>query len=367
MSTQPELITTAERLADAAAAWARAPWLALDTEFLREDTYHPQLCLVQVNDGHSNACIDALALPEPTLHPLWALLGAAGPRKVLHAASQDLEIFVRHSGAAVTPLFDTQIAAALLGYGDQLGYAALIERLLGVQLDKSLTRTDWSRRPLRPAEIEYAAADVHYLAEIHGTLTEQLHSRGRLHWAEEDCARLADPTRYQNPPDDAWSRLKGLNRLPPAAQRVAVGLAIWRETVAQERNRPRKWILDDDALYRLSERRPQHFDELKALQVLAPKTLERHGAAILAAIEKAAERVMPAAALETPLDDAQKQRLKRLQDALKKIAEAAEVSASLIAPRAELEALTRYGAEAEVVVLTGWRRELAGAALLNVL
>lgn len=367
MTTDVELIADAEALAARVSGWRRQPWLALDTEFLREDSYHSKLCLVQINDGLSDVCIDSLSLTDgAALAPLWTLLAAPKVIKVFHAASQDLEIFVR-LGGGVQPLFDTQIAAALLGYGDQLGYAALVEKLLGIKLDKSLTRTNWSRRPLSAAELAYAAADVRHLAEIYPRLRDELIARGRLEWLREDCARLADPARYLNPPLDAWKRLKGLARLAPSMQPVAVALAVWREQVAQERDRPRKWILEDEALYRIAERRPRDADELLALKVLPPKTLERHGVALLKIVANAADEQGPAAVQEQALTEDEKALMKKLQDALRRCADEMGVPASVIAPRAELEALVRFGASATVTLLGGWRREVAGEALLKLL
>lgn len=367
MNDAVELITSADALAARIEGWKQRPWLALDTEFLREDTYHPILCLVQVGDGESDVCIDTLALGQETLKPLWSLLADPGITKVLHAPSQDLEIFVRFGDDAVTPLFDTQIAAALLGHGDQLGYAALVDKLLGIKLDKSLTRTDWSRRPLSGPELAYAAADVRHLSEIHPQLREALAAQGRLSWLAEDCARLADPARYRNPPDQAWRRLKGLARMAPGAQPVAVALAGWRERIAQERDRPRKWILDDEALYRIAERAPRDLDELAALKLLPAKTLERHGEA-LATLVASAQSLPPVVPLaDDQLSDGQKAQLKRLQDRLRGIAEVHQLPVSLIAPRADLEALVRFGAAADATVLQGWRRELAGEALLAAL
>ncbi len=365
MNQAVECITTPAALAERIDGWQHKPWLALDTEFLREDTYHPILCLVQIGDGESDVCIDTLALSGEALAPLWELLSAPEQIKVFHAASQDLEIFVRLSGAAVMPLFDTQIAAALLGHGDQLGYAGLVEKMLGLKLDKSLTRTNWSRRPLSEPELAYAAADVRHLAEIHPRLRDELIARGRLEWLHEDCARLADPARYANPPEDAWKRLKGLPRLAPEMQAVAVALAAWREQVAQERDRPRKWIIDDEALYRIAERRPRNVDELSALKVLPPKTLERHGAALVGIVANATGAPVPAAVQEQPLSDLEKAHMKTLQDALRGIAEGLNIPVSVIAPRADVEALVRYGAAAQANVLQGWRRAVAGAALLR--
>ncbi|WP_428380450.1 ribonuclease D [Nevskia ramosa] len=367
MNAAVELIVTADALAARVEGWKHRLWLALDTEFLREDTYHPILCLVQVGDGESDVCIDTLALAPEALKPLWALLTAPAITKVLHAPSQDLEIFVRLGGDTVTPLFDTQIAAALLGHGDQLGYAVLVDKLLGIKLDKSLTRTDWSRRPLTGPELAYAAADVRHLSEIHPRMREELIALGRLAWLQEDCARLAEPARYRNPPNEAWKRLKGLGRMPPAAQPVAMALAGWRERIAQERDRPRKWILDDDALYRIAERAPRDLEELAALKVLPVKTVERHGQALTSLVAAAQAEAPRPALVDEPLTEPQKAKLKRLQDGLRTIAEAQNLPISLIAPRADLEAMIRFGAAAEATVLQGWRRELAGEALLALL
>ena len=361
------LLASADQLAAACDGWRQAPWLALDTEFLREDTYYPKLCLIQVGDGRDNICVDATALPADGLRPLLTLLQGQTAAKVFHAASQDLEIFVQLQGSTPQPLFDTQVAAALLGHGDQLGYAALVEKLLGVKLDKSLTRTDWSRRPLNAAELAYAADDVRYLGEIYPRLREELVARGRLAWLEEDCLRLADPARYRNPPEQAWRRLKGLARLPAPAQRAAAALAGWREQVAQERNRPRKWILDDDPLYRLAERRPADREQLEALRVLPPKTLERHAAALLEVIAGAAGDGAPLALEEAPLDESQKSRLKQLLERLRALGETLGVPPSLLAPRNDVEAVLRRGEAAEVPLLRGWRREAAGEELLRLL
>lgn len=360
------LITTPDALAACIDVWKQRPWLALDTEFLREDTYHPILCLIQVGDGVTDVCIDTLAFTAEALAPLWALFADPAITKVFHAPSQDLEIFLRQGQTTATPFFDTQIAAAMLGMGDQLGYAALVEKMTGVKLDKSLTRTNWSRRPLTGPELAYAAADVRHLSDIHPALREALLARGRLPWLEEDCARLADPARYRNPPEDAWKRLKGLVRLAPPAQPIAIALAGWRETIAQERDRPRKWILDDEALYRIAERAPSDLDELAALKVLPAKTLERHGEALVAIVAAAPATALPVL-VDEPLSDPQKALLKRLQDRLRGIADALDVPASLLAPRADLELLVRVGAQADAAVLGGWRRDVAGTALLALL
>lgn len=362
MST-PIFIDTADALAAHCRIWATRPWLALDTEFVRVDTYYPKLCLIQVGDGETACCIDTLAISD--LSPLLDVLYRPDILKLFHAAGQDLEIFVRLRGTCPTPLFDTQTAATLLGLGDQLGYAGLVEKLLGIAVDKSLSRTDWLRRPLREAEIAYAADDVRHLAVIYPMLHQKLAECGRLPWLAEDCARQSNAALYRTEPADAWERLKGLARLPPAAQGIAAALAQWRETQAQERDRPRKWIVEDDAIYRLAERRPESPAQLEELQVLPPKTLARHGEALLDVIAQARSgpaRVLPA---HEDLDSAGKARLQQLQTAVREIADAQGIPASYLAPRNDLIALMRERAQAPIPLLLGWRREIAGNALLQ--
>lgn len=356
----PLWINTDTALAEACAGWQAREWIALDTEFVRIDTYHTRLCLVQVGDGETDACIDTLAIKD--LSPLWALLQAPTVLKLLHSSSQDLEIFVELTGATGGPLFDTQIAATLLGYGDQIGYAALVERCLGATVDKSLSRTDWARRPLKPAEIAYAADDVRHLAALYPALREAVVACGRLDWLQADCAALTDPARYRTEPEDAWRRLKGLGRLDPAGQTRAAALAAWRERQAQQRNRPRRWIVEDAALYRIAERAPTSRAALEALDVLPPKTLERHGNALLETLQSAAER--PAQRrMADELAGEDKARFKRLQAVVRETGEKLGLPAGFLAPRAELEALVREGISAEVAVMRGWRGTLLGEAL----
>lgn len=338
-------------------------WLAVDTEFVREQTYYPQLCLIQIGDGDIAACIDTLRLDD--LSPLLELLDTPRIVKVFHAASQDLEIFVRLRGHAPQPLFDTQVAASLLGLGDQLGYAALVEKRLGIRLDKSLTRTDWSRRPLTTAELAYAADDVRHLAVLYPALRAQLEQRGRLAWLEEDCARLAAAERYRPDPPGAWQRLKGLARLAPTAQHVAAALAQWRETIAETRDRPRKWILADDALYRLAERQPASLEQLADLQLLPPTSIGRHGQALLEIVAQARHTQAPALVQDVQLDASQKARLQRLLNLVRETAARLELPASVLAPRADVEAVALHGERADVPLLQGWRRGVAGAAVLE--
>lgn len=359
------LIQSADALQPWLERWSQKSWLAVDTEFVRVDTYRPKLCLIQIGDGEHDVCIDTLAIAD--LAPLYALLNRRDILKLFHAASQDLEIFVELSGACPAPIFDTQTAATLLGLGDQLGYAALVERRCGVTLDKSLTRTDWSRRPLSEAELDYAALDVRYLAQMYPSLRDELLAQNRLAWLEEDCARAAVAENYRNDPREAWRRLKGLARVAPRGQVIAAALAQWREEEAQRRNRPRKWIVEDDALYRMAERAPEDMTQLEGLGVLPAKTLARHGETLLRLIAEARQQPPRTLASDERMAPEIKARMTRLQDAVRRIAAALNLPASVLAPRADLEALALDGAQARANVLGGWRREVAGAELLKLL
>lgn len=356
----PLWIDRPEALAAACARWQTRPWIALDTEFLRADTYRARLCLVQVGDGETVACIDPLALAD--LGPLWRLIHDPGVCKVVHSGHQDLELVVEQTGQAPANVYDTQIAATLLGLGDQLGYAGLVALRLGIELDKSLARTDWARRPLSRAEIAYAAADVEHLAALYPALHAEVVQAGRAAWLAEENAALSETARYLPKPEQAWRRLKGLGRLDPAAQQRAAALAVWRERQAIAKNRPRKWILDDAPLYTLAERNPDSLAALEALKALPPKRLARYGEALLAVLAEANARPAQPLAQEE-LEGAVKARFKRLQSVVRETAERLNLPASFLANRSELEALARRETVGEGPVLEGWRGTLLGPAL----
>lgn len=354
------LIATPDALAARLERWAAAPWLAVDTEFVREDTYHGQLCLVQVSDGVTQDCVDALAL-DPA--PLLAFLMREQAIKVMHSAGQDLELFVQRGGDCPRPLFDTQVAAALLGHGEQLGYAALVERRLGLAVDKSLSRTDWSRRPLSDAQLAYAADDVRHLAALYPPLRDELVARGRLAWLEAECARLADARRYRPDPAGAWRGVKGLGRLPPAEQHLAARLAAWREEEALRRNRPRRWILDDVPICQLALRKPQSLAALSEIEGVSAKLVQRAGEALLALVNAPVPDAPPLLS-EARDTAAQKARIQSLLDLLRNRAQAEQVAPTLIATRSDIERLVREGPAAAIPLLSGWRRELLGEELL---
>lgn len=332
-----------------------APWVALDTEFERSRTFHAELCLVQIAAPGVLACIDPLALPD--LAPLAAALAEGAGPKLLHAARQDLEVLARLDGRLPTPLFDTQVAAGLAGFADNIGYADLVRQLLDITLDKSQTRTDWRQRPLTRAQLDYAAADVLHLEPLAARLREKLASLGRLAWLAEDCAALLDPELYRQAPESAWQRLRGLHALAPVAQARAVALAAWREQLAQSRNLPRGWVLKDDELLAIATAAPR---EARELTRFAPDNgnLRRHGEALVELLHGPLPEQPPVTRRLTPAGRAA---LKALTSKAQAIASTLGLASSLLVTRRELEALVC--GEVPRRLRDGWR----GQALADLL
>jgi len=340
------------------------PWIAVDTEFMRERTYYPELCLVQVATDQVVACIDPLALTS--LEPLLQVLLDSATLKVLHAARQDLEIFYNLSGKVPAPVFDTQVVARFLGLPDQSGYGAVVQSILGITLDKSHARTDWARRPLPPAALEYAADDVRHLREIYKKLETALAERGRASWAEPELKALTEEKLYRPDPEGAWQRVRGIQRLKPKAAALVKSLAAWRERTAIAENRPRQWVVKDETLMDIAKQLPADLAALAAIRGVGDSLAKRHGAELMKMLgdgDAAAppERERTAPALTTRQD--------ALVDALSAIvrlkAAEGQVSAASLANRSELERLVR--GERELEVLKDWRLKLAGQALLDFL
>lgn len=359
-----DLIATDAALADLCRALDGSAWIALDTEFLRERTYYARLCLIQIGARGIVACVDPLALER--LEPLHALLENPRLVKVLHSARQDLEVFNDLRGVLPAPLFDTQIAAAYLGYDDQVGYAALVTAITGVILDKTHTRTDWSKRPLSAAQHQYAEDDVRYLMPVYEALHERLAAAGRLAWVEDDCARLTEPALYANDPAEAWRRLRGGAELPAANQQMLRALAAFREQTAQARNLPRGWVLRDEVLFELARRAPQTHGELAAIPGLEDGARASWGDGILASIDagRCAEPLLIWERQAPPTTE-QNALGKRLMETVRKVAQENELAPAVLATRRDVEKLVR-GVE-PASVLRGWRAELLSAKLATLL
>lgn len=357
------MIASADALTAFAAGAARATTLALDTEFMREKTYRAELCLVQLADGANAVCIDPLAIPD--LAPLVPLLTSVTTQKVMHAARQDLEVMLPAVGL-VTPVFDTQIAAALAGHPSQVGYAELARRLLGVELPKAHTRADWSRRPLSAEQQEYALDDVRHLVALRDSLLDTLRSKDRIAWLDEELASLANADALRVAPEDAWKKIKGLPALDPARQELARELAAWRERRAVDRNRPRGWILDDAVLREIVLRLPRTLAALEALPEMQESVVRKCGEELLERVRAAniPDPPPPLPRRERP-DPAQVALVKQLADIANDVAKQLEISGEVLATRRELEKLA--AGRRDVSLLRGWRAEVVGRRLLAAL
>lgn len=341
-------------------AMARRPWIVVDTEFLRERTFYPQLCLVQIADSEQAAVIDVLAIED--LSALTRLLCDAPVTKIFHSAEQDLEVLLHTLGRMPAPLFDTQLAGPLIGLDDQMGYARMIDALLGVSLSKTHTRTDWSRRPLPSGALEYAADDVRYLAVAYPLIVSRLEALGRLAWAQSDAARLSSPTRFEPEIDRAWRRIKAWVHLAPQQQQILAELAAWRERQAIAADRPRRWILSDQTVMAIAERAPETDVALADTPDLPEKTLMRQGEELLAAVARG--RARPPVVLDPdagPPDAHTKRRIKIGMQALDAAARASNIPASAIASRSEVARLV--AGHRDLRLLEGWRAEIAGRAV----
>lgn len=362
------MITDQDTLEECCAQWAEAEFITVDTEFLREKTYYPRLCLIQIAaPGAAAAAIDPLA-EGIDLAPVVALLQTPDITKVFHAARQDLEIFHQLcDGVIPAPIFDTQIAAMVLGYGEQAGYQTLVHKITGGLIDKGAQFTDWSRRPLSEKQINYAIADVTHLIDVYQHLLHELAERGRAHWMEEEDAALIDPASYDADPNAAWERIKIRN---PKPKNLAVlrALAAWREKKARSTNRPRGWILRDEVLAELALRLPTTADEISAMRGI-PASLKEGPRAerMLGRIKDALatpKADWPRPCARKPMPQGGAERLELLKMLRKIHAARLGVAPRLLASTDDLEALAREGEDADIPLLSGWRREASGDDML---
>jgi ribonuclease D len=358
-------ITSNAQLKAFCATLAQEPFIAVDTEFMRETTYWPRLCLIQAAGAEAAAVIDPMA-DGLDLEPFLALLRDENIVKVFHAARQDVEIF-NNLGAIPKPLFDSQVAAMAAGFGEQIAYDALVRQILRIEIDKSSRFTDWARRPLSDAQLAYALADVTHLAKIYPKLKDKLERAGRLGWVAEEMAALSDPALYDVDPDNAWRRLKPrkFNARYLAVFRAA---AAWRERTAQARDQPRGRIIKDEAMDEIATQLPQDADGLNRLRAL-PKGFggSKFAADLLEALRVAMqdpEAYAPIIERAPPPAQNQGAVVELLKVLLKARAEDAGVAAKLIATVSDLEKIAATD-EAATPALQGWRREVFGEDALR--
>ncbi|MEN0002316.1 MAG: ribonuclease D [Pseudomonadota bacterium] len=364
-----ETITTTQRLREVCDGYSAKPHITIDTEFVRETTFWPDLCLVQIACDEHVVLIDPLA-KGMDLQPLFDLLANASVTKVFHAARQDVEIFFHLSGSVPHPIFDTQVAAMVCGFGDSIAYDALAKRIADVHIDKSSRFTNWKLRPLTEKQLDYAAADVTHLRQIYAHLTAMLEENGRGHWLEEEMAVLTSADTYNMKPEDAWKRLK-LRARKPSEFEITKRLAEWRETEARTKNTPRSRVLKDDAIYEIAQQQPGDERALGRLRTIY-KGVERSavGKAALQIIDdvKALDRdQLPKVPRTAPSPEGTGAAVDLLKVLLKLTAEELDVAQKIIANTEQLEKIAVHGENAEVAAMQGWRRDVFGNRALAML
>jgi ribonuclease D len=360
-SAVEEPITTTEALAAVCQRMAQHPFVTIDTEFLRETTYYPLLCVAQMATADEAVVIDALA-PGIDLAPFYALMADEKVMKVFHAARQDIEIVWHQAKLIPKPIFDTQVAAMVLGYGDSISYDQLVQRITGDQLDKSNRFTDWSRRPLTPAQLTYAVSDVTHLRDVYLALKADLEQRGRIDWVSEEMEILTSPKTYRFEPETAWERLKTRVRKPKELA-VLIEIAAWREREAQSRDVPRSRVLKDDVVGDVAIQAPTTLEKLAGLRSL-PKGFERSrwGEAILEAVKRGLERdpkTLPHLERSGRGTQNGAATVELLKVLLRMTSERHAVAAKVIAT---VDDLDRIAADdnADVPAMKGWRHQMFG-------
>jgi ribonuclease D len=359
------IVTTTDLLAEACERLATHDFVTVDTEFLRETTFWPKLCVIQIASVEEAVIIDALA-PGLDLAPFFALMRDEAVVKVFHAARQDIEIIWNLSRSIPAPLFDTQVAAMVCGYGDQVAYGELVQQICKVTIDKSSRFTDWARRPLSDAQVAYATADVTHLRDVYVALRRQLEAKDRLCWLEDEIGVLCSPATYEQHPENAWERFRSRLRRPRDLA-VMIEIAAWREQEAQSRDVPRSRVLKDDVLIEIALAAPKSPESLAELRAV-PRGMDRSkaGAEILAAVERGLARDPKT----LPKLDRERRSggggatVELLKVLLRQVSEANGVAAKILATVDDLEAMALDDA-ADVPAMHGWRRTIFGSKALE--
>ena len=362
-----QLITTTDELETAVAALERSAFVTVDTEFIRETTFWPELCLIQMAAPGVTALVDPLA-PGLDLAPFFRLMADERVVKVFHAARQDIEIVFHLGGLIPQPVFDTQVAAMVCGFGDSVSYEQIVQNVTGARIDKSSRFTDWRHRPLSEKQLDYALADVTHLIDVYQHLKAELEREDRAHWLTEEMNVLTARETYDPSPEDAWKRLKMRMRKP---QELAIvqGVAAWREREARERNVPRGRVLKDDAIYEIAQQAPRDTAALARLRT-TPKGWERSStaAALLVAVNAALDLPrdqMPKLPKQVQSPEGTSAAAELLKVLLKLVAEKHGVAAKVLASGDDIDRIAAEGEEADVPALTGWRKAVFGEPALK--
>lgn len=363
---QIQYIDTPEQLLKFCDEIKSAQWLALDTEFLREKTYFPKFCLLQIATPEVVACIDPLSLES--LQPLLDIIYDPAIIKVFHSARQDLEIFYHLTGRVPVPVFDTQMAAPLLGFQENPGYAMLVSSLLNINLSKAHTRADWSLRPLSEGQITYAAEDVIYLVEIYQKIIKKLADLDRSDWLAQDFARLVSLDLYKPSPENAWLKIKGRKKLTNKQLSVMQALTQWREQTAISENRPRNWLLRDDLIIDLARLQPENQTEMIIIRNLHERTVKRYGQSLCKIIE-VAKNQPPIKIQESGANPKKQQQQEAIIDLLAAVvrirADENSLNPAMLATRKMLETLVLKRSDSTLI--KGWRAAMVGNELVAIL
>lgn len=357
------VISTSEALAEFCRELAKSTFVTVDTEFIRDTTYWPQLCLVQLAGEEGEGAVDVLA-PGIGLAPMFDLLADGNVLKVFHAARQDIEIFFNLTAGIPKPIFDTQVAAMVCGFGDSVGYGPLVAKLVGPSIDKSSRFTDWARRPLTDRQIRYALDDVTHLRTVYEKLAHRLRSNGREAWLEEELTILTDPATYALDPDNAWRRLKRIRSTKPDFLGVLRAVAAWREREAQTRDVPRSRVIRDDVLVEIAANRPANATDLAHIRgITRDFAAGRYGRGALQAVAQGIGHPVTGEPDKRNNQRAAGPIVDLLKLLLKMRCDEEGVAQRLVATSADIERIAAEG-EADVGALRGWRREIFGTDAL---
>ena len=361
------LIQTYQQLVDFCNRAESCRVLAIDTEFLREKTYYAKLCLIQLATENETVIVDPLAIRD--LSPLADLFENESIIKIFHAASQDLEILYHDLGVLPRPIFDTQVAAALLGYGQQVGYSGLVHGLCGVTLAKTEAYTDWSQRPLAASQVAYAEEDVLYLPKMHAIMTERLEKQGRLHWLDAEFADMVQADRYEMDDRSRYLNVKRVNHLNRRQMGAAREVAAWREATARRRNIPRKWVLADEQIVEICKREPKTIDDLFMVRGIREKLPTSDAREVVALIRKGSslpDDELPGVRTQARNEASVGTQVDLMTALVHQRAKENNIAAQTLASKDELEELARYP-EQECALLKGWKRSLVGEELLRLI